>query len=145
MAWTRPSVARAGQYLYARTVAGFSSDLFGTISQTELEERLRGYLTQADLLQVQTVRDLFTFDVSVLARARADLPLDMFEQQVGQALESFWTIAGVMVNAWASDNAADPLPAPGGGEIGSTVRWVAIAAIAAAIAIVIVQIRKGVS
>lgn len=142
MAWVSASVAQPGQYLLAVTVSGLNLDVFGAISNLELIERIRSYVTGASVIQVQVARNLFSGDVRIFARADRPVALDGFALEVESALNSFWTLAGVKVNAYVSDSLEANLPAQPGDQISETVKWVAAAVIIAAIVIGIVQIRK---
>lgn len=141
MAWQQKRIANPGEYLLARTAGGLSIDLFGAISNLELMQRLQNYANGWIPVSVRFERGLFSGDIVVLAQAQAPVDMAAFAADVENAINSFWAIMGVTVSAWASpDASADP---PGtGNSTASSIRWLAVAAIAVAAAIAIVQIRK---
>lgn len=142
MAWMQSTVANPGQYLYAVTVAGANLDLFGVISNIEVAERLRQYVTGVSIIQVQFTRGLFTGEIRIFARAERPVSVDGFALEVEQGLNSFWTLAGVRVNAYVSDNLEAAVPAQPADSVSESVKWIAVAVIAAAVAIGLVQLRK---
>lgn len=141
MAWTSASVAQPGQYIFARTVAGWNVDLFGAISDVELVERLRGYVTGVDILQVRTRRDLLSGDIEVFGRAARAVNVEMLTREIESAINSFLSIVGARVNVYVSDSLSAPLPAAGT-ETGTTIRWLATAAIIVAVALVVIQFKR---
>lgn len=145
MAWTMASVAQPGQYLYAVTVSGLNLDLFGTVSNTELMERLRGYVTGASILSIQVQRGLLTGEIRVFARAEQPLNVEAFGAEVEAALSSFWSMAAVRVNAYVSDSLEAAIPAGPQDNVTESIRWIAVAVIAAAVVIGLVQLRKATS
>ena len=145
MAWSTQAVARPGQYLLIRTVSGFSVDVFGSVSNLDLLERLRNYANGWMPISARIDRGLFSADVRILGQAQAPIDTMAVAAEAAGALDSFWTIAGTSVSVWVSDDATAPEPSPAGDSMATSIRWISVAAIAIAAAIIVVQIRKGIS
>ena len=145
MAWSTQAVAHPGQYLLIRTVSGFSVDLFGSISNLDLLERVRNYANGWTPISARIDRGLFSADVRILGQAQSAVDTMAVAVEAAGALDSFWTIAGTSVSVWVSDDATSPEPSPAGDTTAASIRWISVAAIAIAAAIIVVQIRKGIS
>ena len=145
MAWSTQAIARPGQYLLIRTVSGFSVDLFGSISNLDLLERVRNYANGWTPISARIDRGLFSADVRILGQANSTVDAMAVAAEAAGALDSFWSIAGTSVSVWVSDDATAPEPAAAGDSTASSIRWISVAAIAIAAAIVVVQVRKGIS
>ena len=145
MAWSTQAIARPGQYLLLRTVSGVSFDLLGGISNLDLMERLTNYANGWTPISARIDRGLFSADVRILGQANATVDTMAVATEAAGALDSFWSLAGTSVSVWVSDDAMAPEPATAGDSTASSIRWISVAAIAIAAAIVVVQVRKGIS
>jgi hypothetical protein len=141
MAWRYQSIANTGQYVYAVTVSGFNLDFFGRVSNAEMMDRLRQYVTGVELIQVQIKRELFSGEVRVFGRAVVAKPLDGFAAEVEAAINSFWTIGGVRVSVFANDNLSDPPPSDYSG-LTESLKWATIGIVAIVVLAAIIQGKK---
>lgn len=144
MAWRTQMAARPGEYLLARTTGGLSVDLFGAVNHIDLWQRIMARADGWTVLDVRIVRRLFSADVTVLGQAQRDVLTDAVRSDVAGALNSYWTVAGADVTVWVGDDAGAALPAEidQASDWSSTLKWVSVAVIAAAIVYGLIQIRR---
>lgn len=141
-AWSFQPTIAPGSYIRGNVVSGLAIE-FPAVTVAEYSARLREYAQGWELIGVDYKRTLFGIDSHFLIYGRATMPLsaDDISSQMSAALNSFWSVMGVSVVVEAS-NTLDRA-APASSPWSNTLRIIAFAAIAVAVAVVYREYRKG--
>ena len=141
MAWQYKPVATPGEYLLLTAVSGTNLDLLSSISPQEIQQRVLDAAHGWFPVSVRWQRGLFTSNLRILGQATTTVDAVAAAAEAAAAVNSFWSIFGTQFSVLVSANASDPLP-DDGPDWNASIRWIAIAAVAIAAAIIIVQLRK---
>jgi hypothetical protein len=141
MAWQYKPVAMPGEYLLLTAVSGTNLDLLSSISPQEIQQRVLDAAQGWFPVSVRWERGVFSSNLRILGQATSSVDTAAAAAEAAAAVNSFWSIFGTQFNVLVSTNASDPQPGDGP-DWNTSIKWVAIAAIAIAAAIIIVQIRK---
>jgi hypothetical protein len=144
MAWQYKPVAMPGEYLLLTAVSGTNLDLLSSISPQEIQQRVLDAAQGWFPVSVRWERGLFSSTLRILGQATTSVDTAAAAAEAAAAVNSFWTIFGTRFNVLVSANGNDPQPGDGP-DWNASIKWVAIAAIAIAAAIIIVQVRKATS
>ena len=141
MAWQYKPVATPGEYLLLTAVSGTNLDLLSSISPQEIQQRVLDAAQGWFPVSVRWERGLFASNLRILGQATTTVDAAAAASEAAAAVNSFWSIFGTQFSVLVSANASDPLP-DDGSDWNASIRWIAIAAVAIAAAIIIVQLRK---
>jgi hypothetical protein len=141
MAWQYKPVAMPGEYLLLTAVSGTNLDLLSTISPQEIQQRVLDAAQGWFPVSVRWERGIFSSNLRILGQATTSVDTASVAAEAAAAVNSFWSIFGTQINVLVSANASDPQPGEGP-DWNVSIKWVAIAAVAIATAIIIVNIRK---
>lgn len=141
MGWQYKPAISQGEYIALVATSGTVLDLFSSVTVPEILQRINANANGWHAVTATYKRGIFSgTELKIYGIADSLVFADNVKAEADSAVNSFWTISGVSFSVLAGGSPSDPLP--GTADVADWVKWVAIAASAIAIAIVVIQLRK---
>ncbi len=143
MSWDLAAIVPAGKYVLGLVSTGLRFDL-GTLSTDDVRLRIATLAVGWSVDHVEWDGGVLGFVQNLRVYGRVDSPIASLTvaQQIADAINSFWSVAGATVSVLSGDSLATPPPSNGNDELQTTIQLVATAIIVIGIVWGISQIRS---